>query len=109
MLPIPSSVIATSFALLAFVAAAIVGVLADNPTLTVIGRATLVMVVCWPVGLIVGGLAQRTVDAHVKEYKDAHPIPEDTEVDAETAPEALDKDTENADEPIASASPTAPP
>lgn len=33
------------------------------------------MLACWFVGFLVGLVAQRTVQQHIDEYKQAHPIP----------------------------------
>lgn len=82
----PSGVIASSFALMSFVVAAIVGVLAGNTPSTIIGRAMLVMMVCWMLGMVLGGIAQKTVDAHIKAFKEAHPLPDETEGAAIAAP-----------------------
>lgn len=76
MLTIPSRVIATSFALISFASALFVGTAAGNPLGTVLLRGLFVMVVCYVVGLIVGGVAQHVIDRHVDHYKNDHPIPD---------------------------------
>ena len=46
------------------------------------------MVAAWCVGTIVGGIAQRTIEEHLAEYRVAHPIPsesDDVSDDAEAA------------------------
>jgi len=74
-------VIATSFALLAFIAAVVVGFAAGNELHTIVWRATIVMVWCWVIGRIVGAVAQRTVERHITRYKLEHPIPEDVSLE----------------------------
>ncbi|MEO1235787.1 MAG: hypothetical protein AAFX76_03245 [Planctomycetota bacterium] len=76
MLEITSRVIASCFALVSFAAALLVGVMAENPLPTVLGRALFTMIVCYAVGLVVGGVAQRTVDQHIEHHKQHHPIPD---------------------------------
>ena len=38
---------------------------------------TVLMIVAWCVGRIVGAIAQRTVDEHIEQYKQEHPIETD--------------------------------
>lgn len=77
VLAIPSRVIATCFALVSFAAALLIGLHSGNSAGVLIWRATLVMVVCWIVGRVVGAVAQRVVDEHIESYKREHPIPGD--------------------------------
>ncbi len=79
MLTIPAKVIASSFALVAFAAALLVGLRVGNPVTTVIYRATLVMLLCWPVGFAIGRIGQHVVDRNIETYKNEHPIPADVE------------------------------
>ena len=76
MLVIPSRVIATCFALVAFSSAAAVGVVAGNSPSTIIIRATAVMLVSWIIGRIIGAIAQQAVDDHITRFKKKHPIPD---------------------------------
>ncbi|MFA9478668.1 hypothetical protein ACERK3_10205 [Phycisphaerales bacterium AB-hyl4] len=82
MLAIPSRVIASSFALVSFAAALLIGLLSGNSAGVLIWRATLVMIACWIIGRIVGAIAQRVVDEHIERYKQEHPIPGDEVEDA---------------------------
>ncbi len=75
---IPARVIATCFALVSFAAAIVVGVSAGNSTLTILFRATGVMIVCWFIGLAVGSVAQWAILDHIHRYKQQHPIPDDS-------------------------------
>jgi uncharacterized membrane protein YidH (DUF202 family) len=73
-------VIATCFALISFAAAIVVGVGAGNSAMTILFRATCVLIVCWFIGLAVGAVAQWAILDHIKRYKQDHPIPEDNPV-----------------------------
>ena len=83
-----ANVIATSFSLVAFAAAIAVGIAAGNAADTVIWRAIFALLICWPVGRIVGGVAQRTVERNIEKYKEDNPIPE-VESDDSFGPEGL--------------------
>ncbi len=72
---IPSKVIATCFALVAFAAAVAVGVAAGVDATTIIWRAMLVMAVAWVLGRILGEIAVRIVQERIDDYKLRHPIP----------------------------------
>lgn len=73
----PSRIIATCLALVAFAAAMVAGLLSDNPATTTIWRALVAMVVCWFAGRIIGEMADRALNEHLEQYKAEHPIPED--------------------------------
>ncbi len=76
---IPAKVIATCFALCVFAAATIVGAYAGNEARVVILTAGCLMIICYVVGLIVGGVAQRAVDEHARRHETEHPIPDSVE------------------------------
>ncbi|MEM1098326.1 MAG: hypothetical protein AAGH92_06005 [Planctomycetota bacterium] len=71
--------IATSFALLAFAAALAVGFYAGNELDTVLWRGIAVMLVCYVIGLILGSIAQRTIDEHTTRHAAENPIPDSIE------------------------------
>jgi ABC-type proline/glycine betaine transport system permease subunit len=73
----PSRIIATSLALVAFATAVVGGIWADNPALTTIARALVAMVVCYLVGSIIGSIAQRVIDENIQNYKQANPAQDD--------------------------------
>jgi len=101
--PIPAKVIATCFALLTFVAAVVVGFAAGNAMFTVVWRATIVMVVCWVVGRIVGGVAQSSIERHIEQYKRTHPIPEELSVDELVArKQSVQTDDTSSTDPVSS-------
>lgn len=72
----PANIIATSFSLIVFSTAIAVGVSAHNPAQTVMWRAMVAMIICWPIGLIIGTLAQKTIERNIENYKSAHPVPQ---------------------------------
>lgn len=74
VLAIPSRIIATCCALVAFAAAIVIGVAADLPASTILWRAMIAMVVCWGLGCIVGTLAFGAVQRDIEEYKKQNPI-----------------------------------
>jgi hypothetical protein len=79
---IPSRVIASCFAITGFVAALVIGFAASLSTDEILLRAIVVMAICWPVGRLLGGMAQRAVEENVSQYKRAHPIPDSAVTDA---------------------------
>lgn len=73
----PARVIASCFAIVGFVASCVTGLMAANRAETIIWRAMLVMGACYVVGRLVGHVTQRTLDAHIAQYKLDHPMPGD--------------------------------
>ena len=69
-------VIATIFALVSFAAALIVGHQAGNPMVTILSRALLIMLGCYLVGRVIGGVAHATVNHHLDHYRAQYPMPE---------------------------------
>ena len=80
--------IATSFALVAFAAATVVGMYVGNDLYVVIGRAAVIMFGCYLIGLGIGRVAQWVVDDHIERYQQEHPIPQEPEEapDAQSPP-----------------------
>lgn len=69
--------IASSFALICFAASCLLGAAAGNDMQTIIIRAGWAMVLCYVVGLAIGALIQRTIETHIEQFKQRHPIPEE--------------------------------
>lgn len=85
----PTRLIASSFALIAFATAVLAGLVAEHAATTVLVRALLAMIVCYFVGLAVAAVALRAVQEHIDRYKQAHPL--EPEAPAEAAEgEAVD-------------------
>ena len=76
VLAIPARVIAASFALTSFAAAALAGIYVGNAATTILWRATVVMIAAWFIGLLVGNIAERVVALHVERHQNENPIPE---------------------------------
>ncbi len=64
----PSSAIAGCFSLSAFAVAVVAGMFAQNPASSILIRALIAMIVCYPLGLIIGLICQRLMNDHI----DAH-------------------------------------
>ncbi len=70
---IAASTIAGCFALAAFAVAIVAGLAAGNPPHSVLWRAMVALVVCYPAGLAVGLVAQHIVDQHIEGHRAANP------------------------------------
>ena len=64
--------IAGCFALSAFTVAIIAGMAAGNTAASILRRALLALVICYPVGLLVGGVARRVVEEHLATHRAGH-------------------------------------
>jgi len=64
MITAPSRAIAGCVALAAFSISIVAGLAAQNPAATILIRACLALAICYPIGLIVGRIAQWVVTAH---------------------------------------------
>lgn len=69
--------------LASFAGAIFVGLLAGNDPLVILVRAMVVMVLAWIVGRLVGALAMHFVVQSIDAYKEAHPIPTETDEQAD--------------------------
>jgi hypothetical protein len=49
-----------------------------NPAGTCLARALITLLVCWPVGFVIGAVAQRVNDRTIEAYKKNNPITEET-------------------------------
>ena len=70
----PSSAIAGCFSLSAFAVAVVAGLFAHNPASSILIRALIAMIVCYPVGLIIGLICQRLILDHIKVQQEAASI-----------------------------------
>ncbi|MCH6552037.1 MAG: hypothetical protein IH804_08495 [Planctomycetes bacterium] len=91
MKPVPSNVIGACFSLAAFAVAILAGLVSGNGVTSILVRAVLAMIVCYPVGLIIGLVCQRVVDDQVAGYREANPIA-DEQAPAEPAPSEKDEE-----------------
>jgi len=79
----PTRLIASSIALIAFAAAVLAGVVADNAASTIMLRAIVAMIGCYFAGLLIAHVGHCAVAEHIEQYKQAHPI-EDAVMEDET-------------------------
>ncbi len=82
----PGHVLAGCFAMAAFAVAVVAGLARDNTPSAILLRAVIAMIVCYPVGMLVGMMCLRVLQEHVK----AHP---ETVADDESTPQELDPPT----------------
>ena len=73
MKPVTATTIAGTFAMAAFAVAILAGLASGNAATSVLLRAVGAMLVCYPIGLAAGGVAQRLVQEHVERFRSEHP------------------------------------
>ena len=61
-----SRAVAGCFALAAFAVAVVAGLAGGNTPSSILVRAIMAMVVCYPVGLVIGLVCQQVIEEHVK-------------------------------------------
>jgi hypothetical protein len=74
-----SKVMAGCFSMAAFAVAIIAGLTSGNPAILVLGRALVAMILCYPIGYVIGIVCERVIALHVGEYEKRHPVPADEE------------------------------
>lgn len=72
-------VIAACVALAAFAVAILAGLAGGSPSLTVLSRAVVAMMLCYPVGLIIGMVCDHVIRLHLQDYQKQKPIPDSGE------------------------------
>jgi hypothetical protein len=70
---IAATTIAGAFALTAFAVAVLAGLGSGNPAPSVLVRALIAMLVCYPIGLVLGTIAQRLVQDEIERHRDSNP------------------------------------
>jgi hypothetical protein len=70
----PTRLIASSLALIAFAVAVLAGIAVDNPAYTIIWRAILAMAICYFVGLFIGAASQHAVEEDIESHRRRHPL-----------------------------------
>ena len=88
-----AKVIAGCFALSAFSVAILAGLASENTTAQILQRAVLSMIVCYPVGLIIGMVCERVIVSHIRAHERANPAP-DSNAEAPPPAPAPDNDEE---------------
>jgi hypothetical protein len=69
-------VIAGCFSLAAFATAIVVGLAAENAATAVLTRALVAMIVCYPVGLVIGVVCDHVIQQQVEAHVRANPLPD---------------------------------
>ncbi len=93
----PSNVIAACFALAAFTVAVVAGMAGGNPAMSVLVRALIAMIGCYPIGLIIGLICARVMADHVQAHRDAASAAESPRTD-QLAPSQANATTEGQSE-----------
>lgn len=86
MRAMPANTIAGMFGLAGFTVAVIAGLAVGNPTTSVLWRSILAMIVCYPVGLAIGLVAQKVIQDHIRAHKSANPAQDSTLDDEPVVP-----------------------
>lgn len=73
--------ISTSFALACFAATLCYGIYNGNTWPSILTGALLAMLIAWIVGALLGSIALRSVNEHIKSYQNQHPIPDENATD----------------------------
>ena len=89
----PSNVIAACFALAAFTVAVVAGMAGGNSASSVLVRALIAMIGCYPVGLIIGLICARVMADHIQTHSDAASAAESPRTD-QLAPSQANATTE---------------
>jgi hypothetical protein len=71
-----SRAVAGCFALAAFAVAVVAGLAGGNAPSSILVRALIAMIVCYPLGLVIGLICQHVIEEHVKAQPRAHVVPE---------------------------------
>jgi tetrahydromethanopterin S-methyltransferase subunit C len=73
--------IAGCLALAAFAVAVVAGLATSNAASTVLMRAIIAMIACYPIGLAIGLIAQRVVQDQIRAVQQANPAPDSSHID----------------------------
>ncbi len=71
-----SRAVAGCFALAAFAVAVVAGLAGGNAPSAILVRALIAMIVCYPMGLVIGLVCQHVIEEHVKARSGANVVPE---------------------------------
>ena len=92
---VPAQVIAACLALAAFAVAIISGLSADVTATSVLVRAVVSMLICYPVGLVIGMVCQRILGEHLESHQLEHPLPLDDDDQLRDGAEGSSSNTED--------------
>ncbi len=94
MMGVASKAIAGCFALAAFSVAVIAGLASENSAASILMRALFAMVVCYPVGLLVGFVCRHVIEQHLDESPETS---EETSEETATGSEPAEQSAESAE------------
>lgn len=89
---VPSNVLAGCFSLAAFAVALVAGLAAGNSTGSILARGVIAMILCYPLGLLVGVVCHRVVEEQAAAHQEANPVPEVPEAEGDSAVESEEED-----------------
>jgi putative Mn2+ efflux pump MntP len=89
-----ASTIAGAFSLAAFAVAILAGLSSGNPAASVLLRALIAMIICYPAGMAIGLVAQRLVQSHIDAHRAANPALELVDGDEDGSGNEIDADDE---------------
>lgn len=97
----PTRLIASSLALIAFTLALVMGVSAGNTTTRTIINALGAMMVCYMVGMFISTAAFRAIREHIQSYERQHPLPDRKSFSQESTPSesGAETNTQTVDSP----------
>ncbi len=78
----PSKVIAGCFALAAFAVAVLAGLAGGNSAASILTRALIAMICCYPIGLMIGVICQRVMTDHIEASRASATMPQSSPTDS---------------------------
>ncbi len=78
----PSKVIAGCFALAAFAVAVLAGLAGGNSAVSILIRALIAMMGCYPIGLMIGMICQRVMTDHIEAHREAATMSQSSPTDS---------------------------
>ncbi len=88
-----SKAVAGCFALAAFTVAVVAGLAGGNTAISILGRALVAMIVCYPLGLLVGLVCRQVIEQDLRKPTD----PVDDQPDAAPAGQSAESEEEAED------------
>lgn len=88
---ISASAIGALFALAAFIVAIVSGLFSYNGAGLILTRGLMAMILCYPIGTLIGLISQWVIASHIEAYAAANPVPSgfDDSQDPDTDEEVL--------------------
>ena len=90
--------IAGMFALAAFLIAVVAGLAGSVDHTSILVRAIMAMLCCYPVGLLAGSIALKVVNEHIERHREENPAPDSTAELRDVLPDSAFAETEDGEE-----------